>query len=126
MIFDTDVLIWAERGNKKALNILEQQEDRHISLLTYMELLQGARSKDHHQIIRDYLKEFDFNILPITQAIGHRASIYIEEYSLSTGLRAADALIAATAQENNMMLITSNAKHFKAIKDINLKIFKAS
>lgn len=124
MIFDTDVLIWLERGNEKALKAIEDQEERQISLQSYMELLQGAKSKEHHQIIRDYLSEFGFIILPITQSIGHRAAVYIEEYALSSGLRAADALIAATAQENNLALMTSNAKHFRIIKDLDLKIFK--
>ena len=124
MLFDTDILIWMERGNEKALKFLEQELERQISLQTYMELLQGAKSKEHQQIIRSYLKEFDFTLLPITQAIGHRAVIYIEEYSLSSGLRAADALIAATAQENQLTLVTSNAKHFRSIADLNLKIFK--
>ena len=31
---------------------------------------------------------------------------------------------AATAVENNMTLSSSNAKHFKAIKELQFKIFK--
>lgn len=124
MIFDTDVLIWLERGNEKALKAVETQAERHLSVQSYMELLQGARSKEHHQLIRDFLSEFGFIILPLTQAIGHRAAVYIEEYALSSGLRAADALIAATAHENNLTLMTSNSKHFRSIKDLDLKIFK--
>lgn len=49
---------------------------------------------------------------------------YIEEYTLSSGLRAGDAIIAATAVENNMTLISSNAKHFKPIKELKLKVFR--
>lgn len=56
--------------------------------------------------------------------IGHRALIYIEEYALSHGLRAGDALIAATATENNMTLCSSNSKHFKPIKDLKIKVFR--
>jgi len=47
----------------------------------------------------------------------------IEEYSLSSGLRAGDALIAATAAENNMVLCSSNSKHFKPIRNLRLKVF---
>jgi predicted nucleic acid-binding protein len=39
-------------------------------------------------------------------------------------LTSGDAVIAATLVENNMTLVSSNAKHFKAIKDLKLKIFK--
>ena len=58
-------------------------------------------------------------------AVGGDMILYdIEEYALSNGLRDRDAIIAATATENNLTLLTSNAKHFKSIKDLRLKIFK--
>jgi predicted nucleic acid-binding protein len=62
-------------------------------------------------------------VLPLSENIGHRALIYIQEYALSHGLRAGDAIIAATAAENIMTLVSSNAKHFKPIKELKLKIF---
>lgn len=37
---------------------------------------------------------------------------------------AGDAIVAATATENNLILVTSNAKHFRPIKDLKLKAFK--
>jgi len=55
---------------------------------------------------------------------GHRASIYIEEYTLSSNLRSGDAIIAATAVENNMVLSSSNIKHFRIITELELKPFK--
>jgi hypothetical protein len=58
----------------------------------------------------------------MTENIGHRASIYVEEYTLSSSIRSSDAIIAATAIENNMTLSSSNAKHFKVIKKLKLKI----
>lgn len=73
--------------------------------------------------MRDFLVELNFNIIPFTENIGHRAAVYIEEYSLSHVLRSGDAIIAATAMENNLILSTGNRKHYKQIKDIQLKIF---
>jgi predicted nucleic acid-binding protein len=124
MIFDTDILIWIQRGNLKAAKLLNQTEERCISVQTYMELMQGAKSREHHRMARSFLKDFDFKILPFTENIGHRAAIYVEEYALGHGMRAADAIIAATATENNLVLSTSNAKHFQVIKDLKVKIFK--
>lgn len=123
MMFDTDIFIWAQRGNKKAAKIMEKSEDRFLSIQTYMELLQCAKNKTQHKYVKDFLSAFGFIVLPFTENIGHRASIYVEEYTLSSGLRSGDAIIAATAVENNLILASSNAKHFKAIKELRYKIF---
>ncbi len=124
MIFDTDIFIWFERGNKKAAKLIESTEEKMLSLLTYMELLQGAHSKQQHEVTRGFLQEYNFTILPLNENIGQRAAIYIEEYALSNGLQAGDAIIAATAVENNLTLASGNTKHFRSIKELRLKPFK--
>ena len=124
MLFDTDVLIFVQRGNMKAAKIIEDTIERNISVLTYMELLQCAKNKQHHKYTIDFLKTFDFKILPMTENIGHRASIYVEEYSLSHNVRSGDAIIAASAVEYGLTLYTANGKHFNPIKELDLKIFK--
>jgi len=123
VIFDTDIFIWLERGNRKAAALVEQEAERFISVQTYLELLQGAENKVQHDCTKQLLRDFGFRTLPLSDNIGHRAAVYIEEYSLSHGLRAGDALIAATATENNMTLCTSNAKHVRPIKDLKLRVF---
>lgn len=124
MIYDTDILIWIQRGNEKAARLVEKDEDRHLSIQSYMELLQGAKNKTHHKYVKDFVSEFEFSILPFTENIGHRALIYVEEYALSSNMRAGDALIAATAVENNMTLVSSNIKHFKVVNKLQLKAFR--
>ena len=126
MLFDTDVLIWVQRGNQQAAALVEREGERCISVLTYMELLQGAKEKRQHEYILDFFREFSIRILPLSENIGHRAAIYIEEYSLSHGLRAGDAIIAATATENGLTLCTANNKHYKPIKELKLRVFKPS
>ena len=124
MIFDTDIFIWVQRGNQKASRLMERAEYKYLSIQTYMELLQCSKNKTQHKYVKDFISSFNFMVLPLTENIGHRALIYIEEYTLSSGLRAGDAIIAATAIENNMTLVSSNAKHFRVIKDLKLKVFK--
>ncbi|MBN1961324.1 MAG: type II toxin-antitoxin system VapC family toxin [Deltaproteobacteria bacterium] len=124
MLFDTDILIWIQKGNIKAAHLVDNSVERLISVQTYMELLQCAQNKKQLTATRNFLTDFDFKVLPLSENIGHRASIYLEEYSLACGLRAGDAIIAATATENNLILSSSNAKHFKAIRDLKLKVFK--
>jgi predicted nucleic acid-binding protein len=124
MIFDTDIFIWVQRGNEKAARFIDKSGDRYLSIQSYMELLQGAKNKTQHKNVKDFISEFGFTVLPLSENIGHRALIYVEEYALSSNMRAGDAIIAATAVENNLPMVSSNAKHFKAVKELQLKVFK--
>jgi len=123
VLFDTDILIWVQKGNIKAARTVEISSERAISILTYMELMQCPGSKDMQKIVKSFLADFNFEILPLTENIGHRAAIYIEQHSLSTGMRAGDAIIAATAVENNIPLLSGNKKHFTGIEGLEWKMF---
>ena len=48
----------------------------------------------------------------------------VENYHLSNSMESADAIIAATAQEKNEVLLTGNNIHYSFIPNIQLKIFK--
>lgn len=124
MIFDTDVFIWYQRGNENAVRVIDEAPSRALSAQSYMELLQGAHSKAHLQAVKFTLTRLQFEILPLNENIGHRALVYIEQFSLSHHLRAGDALIAATAIEKNMMLVSGNVKHFRPIADLRLIPFR--
>ena len=124
MIFDTDVLIWYFRGKEKAAQAIEQVATPAISAVTYMELIQGSRNKQELRQIRSFLSDFHIPMLPLSENISHRASIYLEEHALSSGLTMADALIAACAMEHALPLYTGNAKHFKCIKELAIKSFR--
>src|SRR5262245_1178029 len=102
MLFDTDIFIWVQKGNTGAADLIDEAQERYLSIQSYMELLQSAENRKQQKDTRDFLALYDFVILPLTENIGHRASIYVEEYSLASGMRAGDAIIAATAIENNM------------------------
>ena len=110
MLFDTDVLIWALRGSKKAAREIDGDENRFISAVNYMELMQGARNKQEQTMIKQFLNELGFTVLPITEAVSHRAMIFIEEHALRSGIQLADALVFATACENSLTLCSANQK----------------
>ena len=124
MLYDTDVLIWALRGSRNAAREIDNDSDRYISAINYMELLQWARDKREQNLIKDFLVAADFQILPITEAISHHAMIFIEEYSLKFGIRLADALVFATACECSLCLCSANQKHYRCIIGLNAKQFK--
>jgi predicted nucleic acid-binding protein len=124
MLFDTDVLNWYFRGNAKAARVIEGDAAPVISAISYMELIQGARDKRELKTLSSFFAEMGIPVLPLTENIGHRAIIYLEEHALKDGMAMADALIAAAAMENGLALCTGNAKHFKAIKDLTLDVFR--
>jgi hypothetical protein len=124
MLYDTDVLIWILRGNAKAARLIDGDDGRALSVVSYMELLQGAAGRKEMRLIKSFLTECGFLMLPLTENIGHRASIYMEEFSLSSGLRVADALIAATAAESRLPLCTGDDRHFRAIRELELSPFR--
>jgi len=124
VIFDTDVLIHAQRGSRRAAAAIDNAPIRMVSVQSVMELLQGARDKDDLRIIKRFLADLGFAVLPLTENIGHRGLVYVEEYGLSSGLRAGDAIIAATAVENGSPLTSANTKHFRPIQELELIVFR--
>ncbi len=123
MLFDTDVLVWVLRGSDRAATAVNNSAERCMSAVTYMELLQGAQNKQDVRTIKRFLADLQLRILPLSENIGHRASVYMEEYGLAVSMGVADALIAATAVENHERLLTGNQRHFKPIKELDLKTF---
>ncbi len=45
MLIDTDVLIWYLKGNENAYQTIENSSSFFISVVTYIELVQGMRNK---------------------------------------------------------------------------------
>jgi predicted nucleic acid-binding protein len=124
MIFDTDVLIWFFRGNRAAAELLDGQAERALSIISMMELYQGARSRQESRAIRQFLQNNNFRVIPINESISHLAATLVEDHALKDGLGVADALIAATARESGTILATGNVKHMRSISALELKAFR--
>jgi len=124
MLFDTDVVIWALRGSTRAARAIDREASLELSIISYMELVRGARDKRELKATKAALAHLDFQILALSENIGHRASIYLEEYSLKSGIGIPDALIAATAIERGQLLCTANAKDYRNIAELELKVFR--
>ena len=124
MIFDTDVLIWASRSNLRAAHAINAAGDRALSIVSVMELLQGARSKQEARQIRQFLRQLQFRILPLSESIGATAAALIEQHALAHGIHVTDALIAATAIQSGQPLCTGNARHFHPIRALSRVAFR--
>lgn len=124
MLVDTDVLIWFTRGHFAALERLQTVLPWQISAVTYIELMQGCRNTNEMRAIKLGLKHVGASVLPVTERISERAMVLIEWYALSHGMRLGDALIAATALENSLTLLSANRKHFAPVAGLRLEVFE--
>jgi hypothetical protein len=65
LIIDTDVLIWYLRGNTKAKEIVENNIPFSISVVTYMEIIQGMKNKEEFKLFqRKAILQGTFQRLP--------------------------------------------------------------
>lgn len=123
MLIDTDILIWYLRGHVPAAKFLHDTSGIAASAVTYMELVQGMRSKSELRTLQRQLREWELPIHPISESISDRASFLVEQHFLSHSLQLADALIAGTALEHGLKLATGNVKHFEAIDQLDIVEF---
>ena len=124
MLVDTDVFIWYLRGNEKAYRAIVSESGLCISVITYMELVQGMRNKTELNYLRRSLRQWNAKLLYISEEISARAMFYVEQYYLSHSLQVADALIGATAVAHSLSIFTGNDRHYRIVKDIQVKKFR--
>lgn len=116
LLVDTDIFI-DFFNNGYFEDILEGKDfDIYYSAVTKKELLAKQGLKDSEkQAILYVLKKY--RIIPITQNIAERFSSVLYEYP---EISKEDALIAATALDRKLPLITRNWKHYRKIKGLVL------
>jgi predicted nucleic acid-binding protein len=120
-LIDSDVMVDFTRGNFKAADYLDSLSgDCLLSAITALELIAGARNQrgvsDLDILISAYQK------IPPNEDITRRAYALMVTFARSHGLHALDALIAATAIQNGLTLVSKNRKHFKMIGELKLEV----
>ncbi len=89
-----------------------------------MELVQGMRNKEELRTLQKTLRQWNVKTIYVNEEISAKALFFVEEYFLSHSMQLADALIGATATMYGMTLITANDKHYKIIKELEMKVFR--
>ena len=107
-VIDTNILVDYLRGTIEARNELAHYVDPVISMITWMEILVGAATPDEERQLSGFLKRFEVH--PVTFPIAERAVAIRRE----SRQRLPDAIIWATAQELNAILVTRNSRDFPA------------
>ena len=82
-----------------------------MSAVSYLEVLQGMRNKAELAAVKKMLERRQATLLPITAAVTEQAIKLMVSLTLSHGLQMGDALIAATALEHGLPVLTGNVKH---------------
>jgi len=85
-----------------------------------MELLVGARDKREVAWLHAFLSSYP--TVPLDDAIGMKAYQLLMDYTKSHGLHVFDSLVAATALQQGLTLVTRNRRHFGMIDDLMLQV----
>jgi predicted nucleic acid-binding protein len=112
-LLDSNILILALRSQPAALDFLDRfrsRDEASVSVVSRTEILAGMRPHEERTTAELLLALLS---LPVNEAIADRAGRLI--YGLARSgqqLSFPDALIAATALEHDLTLVTTNSRHF--------------
>jgi toxin FitB len=110
LLIDSDVLVDHLRGHRR---LEVGQDELHVSAITRAELLSGRGSEERR--IRRLLEPM--SDLPVDAAIAERGG----RLRRQSPLRLPDALIAATALQHRLTLVTRNVRDFDGLKGLRLR-----
>ena len=102
---------------RRLANALVRCRKDGISQVSALELIVGARDNRDLTGIDAFLSSFV--VVPLREATGTRACDLLKRYAKSHGLHVFDSLVAATAIEEGLTLVTRNRRHFATIKGLS-------
>ena len=105
-VIDSDVLIDYLQGIPAAKAELRRYRRPQYSIISFMELLAGARSEAERQAAEALLATL--TRLELTEAVARRAV----ELRQSLHLKLPDAIVLATAEVEGCILVTRNTRDF--------------
>lgn len=104
-LFDTNILIDYLNGIDAAREEIERYREPLISLVSWMEVMVGARPEEE-PAIRDFLQQFE--LVPLDAAVAEAAERIRREHRV----RLPDAIVWASAQVRSALLVTRNSRDF--------------
>ena len=82
------------------------------------------RNKNELNNLRRALHGWNSKILYISEEISVKAMFFVEQHYLGHSVQLADALIGATAISYGLPILTGNDKHYKILKEMQIKKFR--
>jgi predicted nucleic acid-binding protein len=105
-LFDTNILIDYLNGVEAARTEIERPVERLVSIITWMEVLGGARDEAEEDVIEMFLR--DFGVVDLTRRVAREAV----EFRRGRRIRLPDAIVWASASAESALLVTRNTKDF--------------
>lgn len=125
-LVDTDIIINYLKGMGNARDFLMRIIDERVlgffSVITEAELLSGSRNDDDESAIYSILDYME--AIEVERNIAVTAGKLRQKYYAAYRVELPDAIIAATANEYELVLATANEKHFKMFKEIEAEYIK--
>jgi predicted nucleic acid-binding protein len=106
-VFDTNILVDYLKGVRAAKEELERYRVRQISIITFIEVMVGAKNAAEERAIRGFLGTFE--VLELSAEIAQEAISIRKELRL----KIPDAIVYATARTQGCILVTRNMKELK-------------
>ncbi|MCD4700834.1 MAG: type II toxin-antitoxin system VapC family toxin [Candidatus Aegiribacteria sp.] len=117
IFIDTDVMIDFLRGYAKAVTMVKGSSGGIVlSSIVVAELYAGVKGKLELATLDDFIAFC--HVAPVSGKIARLGGIYKRDYAKSHGVGIADAIIAATAQLEELDLKTLNIKHYPMLKGL--------
>jgi len=107
-LIDSDVLLDFLDGFAPAGEELARYRQRCVSIISWMELMVGAKTPAEEETRREFLTHF--LVLPLTSEVAEETMVLRRKHRL----KLPDAVILATAITENCLLVSRNRKHFPA------------
>ena len=123
ILFDSDVLIDVLRKNGIAealLTSLGSVGPLGISIVTRMETIRGCTNREVQQRAEKLLSRFQ--VLALDARISRRADELVTRFYLGNNIGIADALIAATALEYDLPLMSKNQRDYRFLEEVGLNL----
>ena len=107
-LLDSDILLDFLDGYAPAAREIGRYSECCISIISWMEVLAGARTEADEDIRRGFLAHF--RVVPLTSRVAEEAVAVRRKHRL----KLPDAIIWANAISENCLLVSRNAKDFPA------------
>src|SRR4030065_2346233 len=121
-LLDTNIITAFLKDNPTVVERVKQYTDEHgsltISIISYYEILRGLKGLGNKKKLQAFNRVInDCEVEELGRPVVEKAAdIYVNLKNQGKLVEDADILVAATAMDKGLVVVTDNEKHFRRIK----------